>query len=120
MYIGLRAGCTVVRLAEGRRGVPSPGGDLGQEGDDDEEDEGVEEEVGDGDPVLQRAPVVGDEHPDVLGAGEQGGDQPGEDEAGAAGVAAEDQQQRAHHAEQGVKHGVLDEGTCRFYFYLDS
>ena len=108
MYIGLRAGCTVVRLAEGRRGVPSPGGDLGQEGDDDEEDEGVEEEVGDGDPVLQRAPVVGDEHPDVLGAGEQGGDQPGEDEAGAAGVAAEDQKQRAHHAEQGVKHRVLD------------
>ena len=51
---------------------------------------------------------MGDEHPDVLGAGEQGGDQPGEHEAGAAGVAAEDQQQRAHHAEQGVKHGVLD------------
>ena len=71
---------TWIRLAESWSLIPPVGHDLWEVRDDNDDDERVKEEVGDGDPVLERAPVVGDKHPDVLDAGQQGEAEPGDDQ----------------------------------------
>ena len=82
---------------------------LGHEGEDDEEDGDVEDKVGDGDPVLQRGPVVGDHNPHILQAGEHRDNHPGDEEAIVPSVASDNQKQSTEDPKEGVKDGVLDE-----------
>ena len=60
----------------------------------------VEEEVSDGDPILQRGPVVGDDNPDVLETGEEGDNDPGDEEEAFASSGSADQPERADQEER--------------------
>jgi len=84
---------------------------LRHEGEDDEEDRNVEDEVGDGDPVLQRGPVMGHHNPHVFEAGEHCDNHPSDKEALVSSVAPNDEKEGAEDPEKGVKDGVLDEGA---------
>ena len=84
---------------------------LCHEGEDDEEDRGVEDKVSDRDPVLQRGPVMGDHNPHVLQAGEHRDNHPGNKEALVSCVASNDEKKGTQDPKKGIKDGILDEGT---------
>lgn len=82
---------------------------LGHEGEDDEEDGDVEDQVGDRDPVLQGGPVMGDHNPHVLQAGEHRDYHPGDEEALVSSISPNNKEESAEDPKEGVEHGVLDE-----------
>lgn len=82
---------------------------LMDQGDDDQGHRDVEHQVQDRDPVLKPAPVRDHDHIDILEAGEDGDDQPGDEEAVVAEVGSKDEQQAAPHTKERVKHRVLDD-----------
>ena len=58
---------------------------------------------------LKPAPVRDHDHIDILEAGEDGDDQPGDEEAVVAEVGSKDEQQAAPNTKERVKHRVLDD-----------
>ena len=82
---------------------------LGHEGEDDEEDGDVEDKVGDGDPVLERGPVMGDHNPHVLQAGENRDNHPSHKEALVPSISPNNKEESAEDPKEGVENGVLDE-----------
>jgi len=84
---------------------------LGHEGEDDEEDGDVEDKVGDGDPVLQRGPVMGDHNPYVLQAGENRDNHPSHKEALVPSISPNNEEEGAENPKEGVENAVLDDRT---------
>ena len=58
---------------------------------------------------LEPTPVGDHDHVDILEAGDDGDDQPGDQETVVTEVSPKYEQQAAHHTEECVKHGVLDD-----------
>ena len=84
---------------------------LCHEGEDDEEDRDVEDEVSDRDPVLQRGPVMGDHNPHVFEAGKHCDKHPSNKQALVSSVAPNNKKEGTEDPKEGVKDGVLDEGA---------
>ena len=84
---------------------------LGHEGEDDEEDGDVEDKVGDGDPVLERGPVMGDHNPHVLQAGENCDNHPSHKETLVPRIAPNNEKKSAENPKEGVENRVLDQGA---------
>ena len=81
------------------------------EADHGEGDGGVEDQVGDGDPVLQTRPVVHGHHHDVLDAAAGGDEDPKDKEAAVPQLRAEDEEEGADNAEEAVEDTVLNDGS---------
>ena len=60
---------------------------------------------------LKPAPVGDHDHVDILEAGADGDDDPGDEEAVITEVSPEYEQEGAHHTEECVKNSVLDDGA---------
>ena len=60
---------------------------------------------------LKPAPVRDHDHVDILEAGADGDDDPGDEQAVVPQVSPEYEQEGAHHTEERVKHSVLDDGA---------
>jgi len=88
------------------------------EGDDHQGDNGVEGEVGDGDPVLQARPVADDEGVEVLDAAAEGDHDPEDDEAAMPHPGSNEQENGAEDAKEGVEDAVLDDRTNADVFAL--
>ena len=73
-------------------------------------DEGVEEKVGDRDPVLKACPVVPNEHNEVLDATASSDAKPEDEEAAVVKLGPNQQENAAEDAEEGVKHTVFYDG----------
>jgi len=84
---------------------------LFHEGNDDGKYDGVEEKVGDGDPVLQLGPVVGKHHPHVLRACYGCSYHPADHETLASFVGPCDEEEGAGYPKESIKDCVLDEGS---------
>lgn len=69
----------------------------------------VEEKVGDGDPILQRGPVMRDHHPDVLEADDGGDDHPGYQHTMVPGMSPNYKQQSAYDSKKSIKNRILDQ-----------
>ena len=84
--------------------------DLLHQGDDDDEDRDVEEEVADGDPVLEAGPVIVEDDPEVLDTDADSDHHPGDQETMVPQLGSEYQHEATDETEEGVKDSVLDDG----------
>merc|ERR1719474_617499 len=94
------------------------GGALLREGDDHQGDGGVEEQVGDGHPVLQARPVADEEDVEVLDAAAESDDNPEDEKAPVSHSRSNEQENGAENAEEGVEDTVLDDGADADVFAL--
>jgi len=78
------------------------------EGDDNPEADAVEEEVGDGDPVLGRGPVAPPDHPHVLDADAEHDDDPGPEQTAVSTPGPEYEEKSATNTDSSIHDGVLD------------
>jgi len=81
------------------------------EGDDNQGDDGIEGEVGDGHPVLQVCPVTHDEDIEILDAASDGDDNPEDEEAAMPQPSSDEEEDGAEDAKEGVEDAVLDDRT---------
>ena len=81
--------------------------DLNDPAPDYGEDQTDEQEEADGDPVLQRGPVVRDDDPEVFDGETEGEETPGDQETLAGLQTADHQQDRAHHSAGSIEYRVL-------------
>merc|ERR1719189_3122615 len=86
------------------------GAALLREGDDHQGDDGVEEQVGDGHPVLQACPVADEENVEVLDAAAEGDENPEDEKAPVSHSRSDEQENGTEDAEEGVEDTVLDDG----------
>merc|ERR1712109_248626 len=89
-----------------------------REGDDHQGDRGVEEQLGDGHPVLQACPVADDEDVEVLDAAAEGDENPEDEKAPVSHSRSNEQENGAENAEEGVEDTVLDDGADADVFAL--
>merc|ERR1719150_38392 len=87
------------------------GAALLREGDDHQGDRGVEQQVGDGHPVLQACPVADDEDVEVLDAAAKSDENPEDEKAPVSHSSSDEQEDGAENAEKGVEDTVLDDGA---------
>merc|ERR1711994_43324 len=88
------------------------------EGDDHQGDRGVEQQVGDGHPVLQACPVADEEYVEVLDAAAEGDENPEDEKAPVSHSRSNEQEDGTEDAEKGVEDAVLDDGTDADVFAL--
>merc|ERR1712223_1452700 len=88
------------------------------EGDDHQGDRGVEDQVGDGHPVLQACPVADEEDVKVLDAAAQSDENPKDEKAPVSHSRSDEQENGAENAEEGVEDTVLDDGADADVFAL--
>merc|ERR1719150_3663326 len=88
------------------------------EGDDHQGDGGVEDQVGDGHPVLQARPVADDEDVEVLDAAAKSDENPEDEKAPVSHSRSDEQENGAEDAEKGVEDAVLDDGADADVFAL--
>merc|ERR1719189_2894642 len=81
------------------------------EGDDHQGDRGVEDQVGDGHPVLQACPVADDEDVEVLDAAAQSDENPEDEKAPVSHSRSDEQENGTENTEEGVEDTVLDDGA---------
>merc|ERR1719150_763519 len=81
------------------------------EGDDHQGDGGVEQQVGDGPPVLQACPVADEEYVEVLDAAAEGDENPEDEKAPVSHSRSDEQENGTEDAEEGVEDTVLDDGA---------
>merc|ERR1711978_500041 len=98
--------------------APLGGSALLGEGDDHQGDGGVEDEVGDGDPVLQARPVADEEDVEVLDAAAEGDENPEDEKAPVSHSRSNEQENGAEDAEEGVEDTILDDGADADVFAL--
>merc|ERR1719474_1521130 len=94
------------------------GGTLLCEGDDHQGDRGVEQQVGDGHPVLQACPVADDEDIEVLDAAAESDENPEDEKAPVSHSRSNEQENGAEDAKEGVEDTVLDDGADADVFAL--
>merc|ERR1711994_927774 len=94
------------------------GAALLREGDDHQGDRGVEQQVGDGHPVLQACPVADDEDVEVLDAAAKSDENPEDEKAPVSHSSSDEQEDGAENAEKGVEDTVLDDGADADVFAL--
>jgi len=88
------------------------------EGDDHQGDGGVEDQVGDGHPVLQACPVADEEDVEVLDAAAESDENPEDEKAPVSHSRSDEQENGAEDAEEGVEDTVLDDGADADVFAL--
>merc|ERR1719150_2794972 len=88
------------------------------EGDDHQGNDGVEDQVGDGHPVLQACPVADDEDVEVLDAAAKSDENPEDEKAPVSHSSSDEQEDGAENAEKGVEDTVLDDGADADVFAL--
>ena len=88
------------------------------EGDDHQGDDGVEDQVGDGHPVLQACPVADEEDVEVLDAAAESDENPEDKKAPVSHSRSDEQENRTEDAEEGVEDTVLDDGADADVFAL--
>merc|ERR1719150_1545840 len=88
------------------------------EGDDHQGDGGVEQQVGDGHPVLQARPVADDEDIEGLDAAAESDENPEDEKAPVSHSRSDKQENGAENAEEGVEDTVLDDGADADVFAL--
>ena len=79
------------------------------EGDDHQGDRGVEDQVGDGHPVLQACPVADDEDVEVLDAAAEGDQDPEDEEAAMPHSRPDEEEDGAKDPKEGVEDTMLDD-----------
>merc|ERR1712109_216409 len=88
------------------------------EGDDHQGDGGVEDQVGDGHPVLQACPVADEEDVEVLDAAAESDENPEDEKASVSHSRSNEQENRVEDAKEGVEDTVLDDGADADVFAL--
>merc|ERR1719150_3439867 len=88
------------------------------EGDDHQGNDGVEDQVGDGHPVLQACPVADEEDVEVLDAAAKSDENPEDEKAPVSHSRSDEQENGAEDAEEGVEDTVLDDGADADVFAL--
>merc|ERR1719150_1295744 len=88
------------------------------EGDDHQGDGGVEQQVGDGHPVLQARPVADEEDVEVLDAAAESDENPEDEKAPVSHSSSNEQEEGAEDSEEGVEDTVLDDGADADVFAL--
>merc|ERR1719150_907251 len=94
------------------------GAALLREGDDHQGNGGVEDQVGDGHPVLQARPVADEEYVEVLDAAAESDENPEDEKAPVSHSRSDEQENGTEDPEEGVEDTVLDDGADADVFAL--
>jgi len=91
---------------------------LFHEGKYDSKHSQVKQKVSDGNPVLQRCPIMGKYYPKVLCTDEDSDDHPQDEEAVVSQMSSEYQQQRTTNTEEAIKDSIFNNGSNTDIFII--